>query len=278
MFKICSTEHQMRHRNLLSAFTLILLITIFSPDASAQFSVCEDGNGALDTSKPINITVEEIIQKFAAKEAIFKAARAKYSYTQAISIQELSGNERDVAGEFNQVAQVSVDSEGRRVEKPTFAPANTLRTIQITTADIEDIKDRLPFVVITEELPQFNVTYVGRQHVDELNTYVFDIAPKNPKKEKQSYRGRIWVDDHDLVIVKTCGKTREDVNVNSTKRSQPKDLVPTFVTYREQVDGQYWFPTYCKANEVLHFGLRGRGDVHVRETVKYTNYHITTLK
>ena len=83
------------------------------------------------------------------------------------------------------------------------------------------------------------------------------------------------MDDRDLVIVKTCGKTREDVNANSTRRNQPRDLVPTFVAYREQIDGQYWFPTYCKANEVLHFGLRGRGDVHFRETVKYSNYKIT---
>jgi hypothetical protein len=262
----------MRCLNLLPAFALILLITLFSQGASAQFSVCEDGNGPLDTAKPVTTPIEEIIQKFAAKEAAAKAARAKYSYTQTSSIQELSGNEQNVAGEYNQVAEVSVDSQGRRVEKPTFAPANTLHALSITPADVEDIKDRLPFVITTEELPQFNVTYAGRQQVDELHTYVFDIAPKNPKKEKQMFRGKIWVDDHDLVIVKTCGKTREDVNVNSTKRSQPKDLVPTFVTYREQIDGQYWFPTYCKANEVLHFGLRGRGDVHMRETVKYTNY------
>jgi hypothetical protein len=262
----------MRHRTLFPALALIFLIILFSPSASAQFSVCEAGNGPLDLARPKDISTDEIIQKFAAKEAIFKAARAKYAFTQSISIQELSGNEQDIQGEFNQVAEVSVDSEGRRVEKPTFAPANTLRAIQISSADIEDIKDRLPFIVTTEELPQFNITYVGRQHVDELNTYVFDIAPKNPKKEKQSFRGRVWVDDHDLVIVKTCGKTREDVNANSVKRSQPKDLVPTFVTYREQIDGQYWFPTYCKANEVLHFGLRGRGDVHMKEIVKYTNY------
>jgi hypothetical protein len=265
------TEQRMHRRNRFSIFVLILLATLFLPTVSAQ-SVCEAGNGPLDPAKPAGVSTDEIIQKFAAKETIFKAARAKYSYTQAISIQELSGNEQDIAGEFNQVADVSVDSEGRRAEKPTFAPANTLRLIQITTADIEDIKDRLPFVITTEELPQFNISYVGRQHVDELNTYVFDIAPKNPKKEKQTFRGRIWVDDHDQMIVKTCGKTREDVNANSIKRSQPRDLVPTFVTYREQIDGQYWFPTYCKANEVLHFGLRGRGDVHFKETVKYTNY------
>jgi hypothetical protein len=268
----------MRHRNFLSALALIFATILFSPTASAQFGVCEEGNGALDSAKPVGITIDEIIQKFAAKETLAKAARAKYSYTQAISIQELSGNEQDVAGEFNQVAEVSVDSDGHRVEKPTFAPTSTLRAIIITGADIEDIKDRLPFVITTEELPQFNVSYVGHQQVDELKTYVFDIAPKNPKKEKQMFRGKIWVDDRDLVIVKTCGKTREDVNANSIKRSQPRDLVPTFVTYREEIDGQYWFPTYCKAAEVLRFGTRGRGDVHFKEIIKYTNYKIAAAK
>jgi hypothetical protein len=267
----------MRHRNFLSTLALVFLVVLFSPSASAQFGVCEAGNGALDSAKP-GVAIEEVIQKFAAKEAIAKAARAKYSYTQSISIQELSGNEQDIAGEFNQVAEVSVDSEGRRVERPTFAPTSTLRAIIIGTADIEDIKERLPFVITTEELPQFNVTYVGRQQVDELHTYVFDVAPKNPKKEKQMFRGKIWVDDHDLVIVKTCGKTREDVNANSVKRNQPRDLVPTFVTYREQVDGQYWFPTYCKASEVLHFGARGRGDVRFKEIVKYTNYKLAAAR
>jgi hypothetical protein len=268
----------MHYRYLFSALVLILAIILFSPSASAQFSVCEAGNGPLDSAKPTGAKIDEIIQKFAAKETLFKSARAKYSYTQTISVQELSGNEENVQGEFNQVAEVSVDNEGRRVEKPTFAPASTLRGLQISSADMEDIKERLPFVVTTDELPMFNITYVGRQPVDELNTYVFDITPKNPKKEKQMFRGKVWVDDHDLAIVKTCGKTREDVNANSIKRSQPRDLVPTFVTYREQTDGQYWFPTYCKASEVLHFGVRGRGDVHFRETVKYTNYKLAAPK
>jgi hypothetical protein len=41
------------------------------------------------------------------------------------------------------------------------------------------------------------------------------------------------------------------------------------VTYREQIDGQYWFPTYTRADDDLHFKS---GDVHIREIIKYTNY------
>jgi hypothetical protein len=266
-------EDGMHYRKLSFAFAIILFNALFSPAIFAQ-SVCEGGNGDLVYTQPTNNTKEEIIKAFAAKEEIFKAARTKYSYTQVISIQEMGRDGETVNGEFNQVADVSVDSNGSRVEKPTFAPNNTLKAIQITSADIADIKDRLPFVVTTEDLPLVFVNYVGRQSVDELQTYVFDISVKNPKKEKERFHGRIWVDDHDLMIVKTCGKTREDVNAGQNTKKHPSDLVPTFVTYREQVDGKYWFPTYCKANELLHFGRFGTDDVHIRETIKYSNYKL----
>ena len=261
----------MHRRKLFSIFVPLILCALFSPGLLAQ-SVCDAGNGPLNPAQPSDISTGEIIQKFAAKEAIFKAARDKYSYTQAITIQELARDGETVTGEFNQVADVSLNSYGARVEKPTFAPSSTLQSIQITPADIADIKERLPFVVTTEDLPLVSIVYVGRQHVDELDTYVFDVGPKNPKKEKQRFHGRVWVDDRDLMIVKTCGKTREDVNADSNNRNKPRDLVPTFVTYREQIDGQYWFPTYCKADDILHFGRAGRGDVHMRETVKYFHY------
>jgi outer membrane lipoprotein-sorting protein len=108
------------------------------------------------------------------------------------------------------------------------------------------------------------VTYVGQQHVDELDTYVFDVSPKPGKNDKDRFRGRIWVDDRDLMIVKTCGKTRTDAN--SGNRA---DVTPTFVTYRQQIDGQFWFPTYARADQLLHFP---RQNVYIREVVKYSNY------
>jgi len=112
--------------------------------------------------------------------------------------------------------------------------------------------------------------YVGQQHVDEIDTFVFDAAPKTIEKGQRYFQGRLWVDNRDFQIVKTCGKTVPEVRAdNRKKKNADENLTPKFVTYREQVDGEYWFPTYTRADEVLHFR---NNDVHVREIIKYSNY------
>jgi hypothetical protein len=174
-----------------------------------------------------------------------------------------------VDGEYQQISEIMLNDIGKRVETTTFAPQSTLRKVSLSEDDLVDIRERLPFPLTPEELPRFSVSYAGRQHVDQLDTYVFDAVPKNTKKERKLFEGRIWVDDQDLMIVKTCGKPREDETANSTKKNAVVSLTPMFVTYREQFEGQFWFPTYSRADELLHFP---RNFVHLREVVKYSNY------
>ena len=225
---------------------------------------CEAGNGPLNTASPQNISVPEMIEKFAGKEAVFKDARNRYTYTQEVIVQTLDGNTVD--GEFRETTDILYDDQGRRVEKVTFAPQSTLTRIGLTREDYDDFRNRLPFVLTTQDLAQYNILYAGQQRVDELNTYVFDVAPKKVEKDggPRFFQGRIWVDSQDFQIVKTCGKNVPDIH----KRNQ-ENLTPKFVTYREQVDGQYWFPTYTRADDYLHFAS---GDIRVREIVKDKNY------
>jgi hypothetical protein len=68
--------------------------------------------------------------------------------------------------------------------------------------------------------------------------------------------------------VKTKGKTVPDIRPKKSKGGD-ENLFPAFTTWREQIDGRYWFPTYTKADDTLHFT---GNDVHIREIVKYTNY------
>jgi hypothetical protein len=210
--------------------------------------------------------VQDLIQKFAAKEAIFKEARNHYTYTQEVSVETLDGDTVD--GRFKETTDVLYDDQGKRIENVTYAPMNTLTRVMLTKEDFDDFRNHLPFVLTTEDLPEYNILYAGQQHVDELDTYVFDVAPKKVEKEggPRFFQGRIWVDNRDFQIVKTCGKNVPDIH----KKGQ-ENLTPKFVTYREQVDGQYWFPTYTRADDILHF-RDGAGDVHIRETLKYTNY------
>jgi hypothetical protein len=225
---------------------------------------CEDGNGPLNPAQPQGISVQELIQKFAGKEAVFKDARNHYTYTQEITVQTLDGNTVD--GEFKETTDVLYDDEGKRIENVTYAPQSTLTRIGLTPQDYDDFRNRLPFVLTTQDLGEYNISFVGQQHVDELDTYVFDVAPKKVEKNTgpRFFDGRIWVDNRDYQIVKTCGK-----NVPDNHKKNQENLTPKFVTYREQVDGQYWFPTYTRADDVLNFSS---GPIQVREIVKYTNY------
>jgi len=236
---------------------IVLLSSLLTLSAVAQ-------EGPLDPSQPKGATPEQIIQRFAAKEKEFKEARDQYTYRQEVKVQTLDGS--TVTGEYQEVFDVVFNDQGRRLENVVFAPQSSLENggISITKEDLADIRNRLPFVLTSDEVPEYNILYVGQQQEDELHCYVFDIAPKTIEKDKRYFQGRVWVDDHDFQIVKTYGKTVPDI-----RSKKGENLFPKFTTWREQIDGKYWFPTYTRANDVLHFSMR---EVHIREIVKYANY------
>src|SRR5258706_1863216 len=234
------------------------LMVLFSllPSLRAQ-------DGPLDKSEPKGITVEEVIKRFAAKEKEFSAARDQYTYRQDVKVQTLEGDTPD--GEYRQVFDVSFDDKGHKVRTVVFAPQTTLVRIGMTTEDFDDIENRLPFVLTSDEIGEYDILYIGQQKQEELSTYVFDIAPKQITGKKRYFQGRIWVDDHDFQIVKTYGKTVPDIK----KKKNQENLFPKFTNWRDQIDGKYWFPTYTRAEDTLKFAI---GDVKIREIVKYTNY------
>jgi len=242
-----------------------------SPLALSAETNCDAGAGPLRQDQPAGITTQDIIQKFAAREAIFKQARNNYIFTQDIIVQELEGT--SVTGEFRLVQDITYDDKGNRIENVKFAPQSSLTQISLSREDYEDFRAQMPFVMTTEDLPNYNLLYAGQQHVDEIDTYVFDVAPKTIEKGQRYFQGRLWVDSKDLQIVKTCGKTVPETRMENTGKKKKKqvqeNLTPKFVTYREQIDGEYWFPTYTSADDVLHFATN---DVHIKEVIKYTNY------
>jgi len=224
------------------------------------------GESPLDPSQPTGTTVDEIIQRFAAKEKQFKAAREQYTYRQDVMVQTLDGDTPD--GEFKEVEDVLFDDKGNRMEHVVFSPQSTLVKIAMTREDFDDIRRRMPFVMTSDEIKDYNILYVGKQKEDELGTYVFDVAPKVIDKNRRYFQGRIWVDDQDFQIVKSYGKNVPDIGTGK-KRGDQENLFPNFTTWRQQIDGKYWFPVYTKVDDTLHFSS---GDVHVRQIVKYTDY------
>jgi hypothetical protein len=249
-----------RSRWLHSSLFVVLTALLLAGAALAD----ERGEGELINKPPAGgLTPEQIIQKFAAREKEFETARDDYTYRQSVKVDTLDGDTPD--GEYQEVVDVLFDDQGKRVENVVYAPQNTLQRIQMTQEDYQDIRNLMPFVLTTEELPEYNITYLGQQKEDELNTYVFDVNPKQIDRKKRRFQGRIWVDDHDFQIVKTYGKAVPD----RYKSGNGENVFPKFTTYREQIDGQYWFPTYTIADDELHFSNQ---DVHIKEVVRYTNY------
>jgi hypothetical protein len=232
--------------------------------AAAQTD-CAEGDGVLDTTPPKTLTVPEVIQKFTAQETKVKEARDRYTYTQDVMVQTL-GDKGSVDGQFHEIASISYDDKGKRTEKVTYAEQSTLRGVQLTQEDMQDIREFMQWILTTNELPQYNLTYSGAQHVDDLDTYVFHVVPKKEEKGKRYFEGRIWVDNRDFQIVKLCGKSVPDA-VHS-KKNKPMDIRLMFAGYRQLVDG-LWFPAYARVDDTLHFMAQS---VHLREVVKLKDY------
>jgi hypothetical protein len=108
------------------------------------------------------------------------------------------------------------------------------------------------------------VKYLGKELIDDIDCYVFDVGPKKMEKDERYFQGQVWVDDKDLQIVKTYGKAVPD-----RKTKDNENLFPRFETYREQIDGKYWFPTYTRAVDTLQFTGRAQ---KMREIIKYDKY------
>ena len=226
------------------------------------------GFGRMDLNPPA-IPPEKIIEEFAAKESEFQEALSHYTYRRTARIQTLDDDGK-VDGEYFQVDDVVFDSKGVRTEKVVFAPQNTLSRISMSPSDLQDLQTGYNFSLNKQDIGQYDVKYVGKQKVDEIECYAFDVSPKVIEKKKRYLLGRVWVDATDLQIVVTNGHMVPD-----DTRKNDEDLHPPFMTWRQQVDGHYWFPVYSKGEGILHFA-GGRGymssDVHLRQVVKYSDY------
>ena len=254
--------------------SLVLLAAAAPTFAPAQETPATPSNiagfGPLTPAQPVGVTVPQIIERMGQREAEFEHARDRYTFRQTVKMDTINDDTNRPDGEFQEVTDITYDNGGHRVEHVVFAPGNTIEKVIITENDINDIKQRLPFILTTAQLPEYNLTYLGQQKVDELQTYVFDVAPKELVKGHRYFQGKVWVDQQDLEIVMVNG-----LNVPQDMRVGHEDLSPPFTTYYQQIDGKYWFPTYTRAEGVLHFAAQHGAlsqDVHMRATVRYTDY------
>ncbi len=236
--------------------TAIVCLAAFSGSAAAQDNISKANLSQAE--------IDRIVKAFTTKEGEFRQALSQYVFNRSASVSTigLGGN---ITGTFRRDSFMSITPEGQRFEKILFAPVSTLTEISITPEDLEDLGGVNPFALDPSVTHLYGFTYIGKEKIDELDLYVFDVAPKvmpDAKKTKQRFfMGRIWVDDRDLQIVKSRGK-----GIPETKQNK----FPIVETTRINIDGKYWFPADIRSDDELVFD---NGQVvKLRVRVKYTNY------
>jgi len=237
--------------------------------AAAQFVAAQQKTAdakSPTTTGSANLTqaqIDDIVRKFTAKETAFRKALNEYAFKRDALIQEI-GMGGQVIGEYHRISDFTFDDKGTRFEKINFFPMPSLQGATMTNEDLEDLGGVNPFALEGSQAANYNFKYVGKERIDELDLYVFDVTPKvmpSPKSKERVFVGRIWVDDHDLQIVKAKGKAGPETKTNK---------FPVVESYREEIDGKYWFPTYVYADDDLVFD--NGSDFHIRMRVKYTDF------
>lgn len=218
-------------------------------------------SAAVNLKDPSPAEIETIIKKFAAKESDFSRARQSYIYRQVTKMHEMDASRKRIIGKYETTSDW-VFVEGKRTERVVYAPPQSLQNLLLEPEDLQDMRDTLPFVLTSEELDSYYVRYLGHELVDEVPCYVFAIKPKKIEPGKRYFSGTAWVDDQELQIVKTYGRPMG-------KKRNAGSQYPKFETYREQIDGKYWFPTYTVSTDTLVFDV---SVVPIKMTIRYQDY------
>jgi hypothetical protein len=239
--------------------------------ARAQTQTSAAGGSPVINRSGAPADVDRIIRAFTQKETEFRKALNEYGFRRDAVIQTIAWGGQ-ISGEYHRISRFVFDDSGNRFEKILQFPIPTMTEIQITAEDLEDLGGVQAFALESSKIGEYNFAYVGKEKLDELDTYVFDVTPKilsdagrlaalkKSKVPERYFQGRVWVDDRDLQIVKARGKGVPEF----------EQRFPTFETYREQIDGKYWFPTYSYADDELNF--KSGQSVHLRMRIKFTDF------
>lgn len=244
----------------------IILLAFLALCLAWQTGSAQTGSNIVKKDLP-QAEIDRIVKAFTAKEAQFRKALGNYAFQRKAVLQTI-GMGGQVTGMYFRESLMNLAADGSRAEKIIKFPMPTLTEMQITPEDLEDLGGVNPFALDPTTAAQYNFTYIGKEKIDELNLYVFDVVPKvmpTIKSKIRLFSGRVWVDDEDLQIVKSKGKAvPEDKN----------NKYPTVETWREQVDGKYWFPSFSSSDDELVFG---NGQViKLKMRVNYNRYAVGT--
>ncbi|HYL98197.1 MAG TPA: hypothetical protein VEZ90_04525 [Blastocatellia bacterium] len=152
-----------------------------------------------------------------------------------------------IAGTYKRVSKLRRPSS-EQIETVTELKSDLGDDYRVSGQFLERLARLYYFLIGSHTADTYEFNYVGRERIDELNTYVFDIKPKVHKLDSRSatryLKGRIWIDGQDMEVVKVAGEIMPPAGPHRTAR---------FETYFQN-HGSYWFPAYSWADDDLPDG------------------------
>jgi hypothetical protein len=208
---------------------------------------------------------EEIIRRFTFNEDAMARAFVGYTFQKSIRIEEL-GTDNKPTGQLEIVTQQMISSDGRLYEKMIRREPSTLHALDIQRGDSSDLLAPAPvFPLTTSQVPKYEITYGGKQPLDDLSAYFFSVKPRALDRTHAYFSGVVWVDQQDFVIVKMIGKWVTETG-DVTSATLPFTV---FETYRQEVGKNLWFPAYSRSDENFE---AGKTTVPIRVIVKWSDY------
>ena len=213
---------------------------------------------------PPNVPQAVIVKHFAEKEEEYAKVRQRYGYKKTIKLTEY-GTDGNPMGEFSVTSTPIVASDGKLYERVTANEPSTLKTVKLSPEDVNALSKIPNYPLAQSQIEKYTITYAGRQLVDEVDCYIYQVKPRFLERANALFEGVVWVDTKYLEIVKSYGKFVTDLG----DFHSPELPFSNFETYRENVEGKYWFPNYARSDDRLHFDS---GDVPLRVVIKWTEF------
>jgi hypothetical protein len=220
--------------------------------------------GTPKTVPPPPVPADEIIQRFTQNEDAMMRARSGFTYRRTVRVQEFD-DKGQPSGEFQVVSESYLGPDGKLYEKVVQHPPSTLMALNFVEEDT-GMLNRIPLFPLTSaQAAKYDITYTGTQKLDELNTYIFQVKPKQVERTVALFDGVVWVDTGDFAIVKTTGKWITELGEVST----PQFPFTVFDTLRENVARKQWYPAYIRSDAYIP---TKNASVHVRLVELWQDY------
>jgi hypothetical protein len=257
---------------LLAAFLLSIAGPIFAQAegpiaAPPKFEVKRIAS--VPTPGPPPIPLPQLLQQVAKNEDAIQQAYSTYTFEQSIIVNELPGP-TDTGGDFTVTDKISHEPDGERRERVLKPAVSTLKRAYLLRFEVDTFASVPFFILTTAQLANYNVTFEGDETLDEIHAYILRVQPKQIERAAPRFDGVVWVDDHDLAIVKSYGRFITDV-AQSESMDHP---FQEFEIYRENIMGHLWFPTYVDSDSVISLQ---DGELHLRLVMRSTNFQLAAM-